>query len=133
MAKGDGLFKGGVIGAIIGAVAGILFAPKSGKETREDIKEAANKAAREAEKRLKLVHEDLTSHKQRFDEQAKKIKGQARVEWDDLAKRADIAKTKLGELLSAVRDGGADDTLVQKAIDEAEEVSGKLKDKLQSK
>jgi gas vesicle protein len=31
------LVKGLVIGGAIGAVAGILFAPKSGKETREDI------------------------------------------------------------------------------------------------
>ncbi|MEO7557859.1 MAG: YtxH domain-containing protein [Gammaproteobacteria bacterium] len=28
-----------VIGAIAGAIAGILFAPKSGKETRDDLKE----------------------------------------------------------------------------------------------
>jgi gas vesicle protein len=34
--NGD-LFKGLVIGGLIGVVAGILFAPKSGKETREDI------------------------------------------------------------------------------------------------
>jgi gas vesicle protein len=31
------LFRGLVIGGLIGAAIGILFAPKSGKETREDI------------------------------------------------------------------------------------------------
>jgi len=31
-----------VIGAIAGAIAGILFAPKSGKETRDDLKETLN-------------------------------------------------------------------------------------------
>lgn len=30
--------KGAFVGGIVGAMAGILFAPKSGKETREDIK-----------------------------------------------------------------------------------------------
>lgn len=35
------LVKGLVIGGLIGAAIGILFAPKSGKETREDL---ANKA-----------------------------------------------------------------------------------------
>jgi len=38
--KGD-LFIGLMVGGLIGAAIGILFAPKSGKETREDI---ANKA-----------------------------------------------------------------------------------------
>ena len=39
--RGDGFFKGFVIGGIIGAVAGILLAPKSGRETREDLGEEA--------------------------------------------------------------------------------------------
>jgi gas vesicle protein len=34
--NGD-LFVGLLIGGLIGVVAGVLFAPKSGKETREDI------------------------------------------------------------------------------------------------
>ena len=34
--------KGLLIGGLIGAVAGILFAPKSGKETREDIARKAD-------------------------------------------------------------------------------------------
>jgi gas vesicle protein len=38
MSEGNGkLFKGLLIGGLIGVIAGILFAPKSGKETREDI------------------------------------------------------------------------------------------------
>jgi gas vesicle protein len=34
-------FKGMFFGAVAGAVAGLLLAPKSGKETREDIKKLA--------------------------------------------------------------------------------------------
>jgi gas vesicle protein len=33
--------KGALVGAVVGAAAGVLFAPKSGRETREDIKETA--------------------------------------------------------------------------------------------
>lgn len=36
--KVNKLAAGAVLGAIGGALAGVLFAPKSGKETREDIK-----------------------------------------------------------------------------------------------
>jgi gas vesicle protein len=35
--KNGDFFKGLLIGGLIGAIAGILYAPKSGKETREDI------------------------------------------------------------------------------------------------
>lgn len=41
--RGDGFFKGFVIGGIIGAITGILLAPKSGRETRDDLGEEAEK------------------------------------------------------------------------------------------
>lgn len=51
--SGD-LLKGLIIGGLIGAALGILYAPKSGKETREDIarktEELMNKAREEYEK-----------------------------------------------------------------------------------
>lgn len=54
-----------VVGGLIGAVAALLYAPKSGKETREDIRRIANKGAERfmtekdaIEKRLSdLMHE----------------------------------------------------------------------------
>ncbi|NMS89355.1 YtxH domain-containing protein [Clostridioides difficile] len=36
---------GVVLGAVTGAVSGVLLAPKSGKETREDIKDASQQIA----------------------------------------------------------------------------------------
>ena len=36
------LVKGVVVGGLIGAAIGILFAPKSGKETRQDIADKAD-------------------------------------------------------------------------------------------
>ena len=35
--RGSDFIKGLFIGGLMGAVLGILYAPKSGKETREDI------------------------------------------------------------------------------------------------
>ena len=52
--KNGDLFKGLIVGGLIGALLGILFAPKSGKETREDIarktEELLGKAKEEYEK-----------------------------------------------------------------------------------
>lgn len=42
--KEKGFFKGVIIGGIAGLVTGILYAPKSGKETREDIKRKLDEA-----------------------------------------------------------------------------------------
>ena len=47
MSKGK-LLAGAVIGAAAGVVAGILTAPKSGRETREDIKTKANEMKHKA-------------------------------------------------------------------------------------
>jgi gas vesicle protein len=41
--QGDSFFKGLVLGGIIGGVIGVLFAPKSGKETREELSEESEK------------------------------------------------------------------------------------------
>lgn len=45
--------KGLLTGAAIGGALGVLFAPKSGKETRQDIKDFYNKSRQEILKRAK--------------------------------------------------------------------------------
>ena len=47
------------IGLAAGYVTGILTAPKSGKETRQDIKKNSAKVLLETEKELKELHKDL--------------------------------------------------------------------------
>lgn len=46
--KANKLAIGAIIGAAVGVAAGILTAPKSGKETRDDIKQKAGDAKRKA-------------------------------------------------------------------------------------
>jgi len=50
---GKKLALGAVIGAAAGLVAGILTAPKSGRETREDIKKKARELKGKARKNRK--------------------------------------------------------------------------------
>ncbi|PIS07734.1 hypothetical protein COT78_02075 [Candidatus Berkelbacteria bacterium CG10_big_fil_rev_8_21_14_0_10_43_13] len=55
------LLIGASVGALAGVIAGLLFAPKSGKETQEDLKkymhEMKNKIAKELDKAGKVTKE----------------------------------------------------------------------------
>ncbi len=76
--KNGDLVKGLFIGGLIGMALGILFAPKSGKETREDLSRTANevlaKAKEEYEKaaeKSRLAYEASLKHLKDFNESAK--------------------------------------------------------------
>jgi gas vesicle protein len=80
--NGD-LLKGLIVGGLIGAALGILYAPKSGKETREDIahktEELLNKAKEEYEKAVeksKLAYESATKRLQELELSAKEKVGE---------------------------------------------------------
>ena len=51
----DDCMKGLIIGGLIGAALGILYAPKSGKETREEISHSAE----ELLKKTKAQYEEI--------------------------------------------------------------------------
>ncbi|MBO4854800.1 YtxH domain-containing protein [Candidatus Saccharibacteria bacterium] len=77
--KGNGkFFLGAVCGAIAGAIAGVVLAPKSGKETREDIKAASDKAIKGAKE---------TGHKffkhDKEDDKAEKVAKKAKKAKDE--------------------------------------------------
>ncbi|HEX9679696.1 MAG TPA: YtxH domain-containing protein [Candidatus Saccharimonadales bacterium] len=64
--------KWGILGVIAGAIAGLLFAPKSGKETREDIKEGAVKTKREAGKKYNQAKVEVSKQTRRAKSTAKR-------------------------------------------------------------
>jgi gas vesicle protein len=75
--NGD-LLKGLIIGGLVGAVLGILYAPKSGKETREDIarktEDLLERAKEEYEKgveKSKLAYESAIKRLQDLELSAK--------------------------------------------------------------
>lgn len=69
-----------ITGAGLGAGLGLLFAPKSGKETREDIK---NKAKEGKDFVLENVNEIVSNIKQR----ATELKGTIEEKYDDFSNR----------------------------------------------
>ena len=116
-----------LIAAAAGYVTGILTAPKSGKETRQDIKDTAEKTISEAEKRLKKLHTELSQLLDQAKTQGQKLKGEARKELETVGQAAHTAKEKAREILSAVHEGDATDKDLQKAIKEAEKAVDHLK------
>jgi gas vesicle protein len=117
-----------LIAAITGFLAGILTAPKSGKETREDIKETANRVVSEAEKKLKVLHSEMNIV---LMDAKELMQGKTGKTKDDLSRAYDKAKQTQGKvkvLLTTLRDGGAsDDPELSQAIKDAKEAVSHLK------
>lgn len=116
---GKKLALGTIFAAAAGYVTGILTAPKSGKETRQDIKDATQRAVLESERQLKKLHTDLTMLINQSRDRAAKLKGDAKKQLDDAVERAKTSKEKVRTLLSAIHEGETEDKDLKKAIDEA--------------
>lgn len=82
MAKGK-LALGALIGAAAGFISGILLAPKSGKETRDEIKKDALKVKVAVEKEVKETTEKVKA-------EATKIKGEAAKTADEVYGKAKV-------------------------------------------
>ncbi len=118
---------GALLAAAAGYVAGILTAPKSGKETRQDIKDAAIKARLEAEKKLKSAHTELHNLIDKGQERLAKASGQTKKGLTDALEQAKQVKDRAKGLLSAIHEGESDDKDLQQAIQEADKAIEHLK------
>lgn len=107
------------VAAAAGYVAGILTAPKSGKETRQDIKSAAKKSQRDAEKELKRLHTELDKVMREAKARSSKLSDKAKKELDELLKKSKNAKEKTREVLSAIHEGDAEDKDLKQAVKNA--------------
>jgi len=113
------LVKGLVVGGLIGAAIGILFAPKSGKETRQDIADKADellvKAKEEYEKAAsmsKSAYEAAVRHlkdaegtaREKVEEIEEKISEFAHSSADTLADNKNRIKKALDAGMEAYRE-----------------------------
>lgn len=110
---------GTAFAAAAGYVAGILTAPKSGKETRQDIKDKASETYAAAEKELKKLHTELTEVLGQVNAKLKDIRAEGGRRFDEVLAQSNKAKDKVREMLSGLHDGEADDKDLQKAISDA--------------
>ncbi len=118
---------GTALAGAFGYVAGLLTAPKSGKETRQDIKTVAGKGLAEAEADLKKLHTELTKALDEAKTKGSKVGGKAQVELTALLEKAKDTKEKLREMLSAIHEGDAEDKDLRTAIAEANKAIDHIK------
>jgi len=113
------LAVGSAVAATAGYLAGILTAPKSGKQTRDDIKTAAERSRIEAEKDLKRLHTELDKVIKEAKAGSDKLGVKAQKELGDLVDRAKDTKEKVREVLSAIHEGDAEDQDLKRAVKNA--------------
>ena len=132
MAKGTAkkMAVGAAVAAAAGYVAGILTAPKSGKETRQDIKDAAAKTKDEAEKQVKKLHDEIDDLASKAKSKAGSLSDKARDEIDILVGKAKESKAKAHELVSGLKSGDSPDKDLQKAINDAKKAVEHLRNYL---
>ncbi len=116
---GKKLAFGTALGVVAGFVTGILTAPKSGKETREDIKNTANSVKREAEKKLKELHGELLEITEKGKAIASEQGAKAKEGFDKALANSQVAQQKVKEVISALKSGETDEPELKKAIDDA--------------
>jgi gas vesicle protein len=119
--KNKGLAVGAAIGAVVGVVTGILFAPKSGKETRQDIKDTAAKVAARLQEEAKKLHVELNELIEVAEEKAKAAGKSVSAKTTELISQAKHTRDSLLTLAKSVKAGEAEDKDLDKAIQKAKQ------------
>ena len=123
---GRKLAIGTALAGAVGYVTGILTAPKSGKETREDIADKAEDLKEGAEEQLQTAHDELNELIATAKNKSVALGSKARVEFNEAVVRAKDAQNKASHVLKAVRAGQADDPALNKAIKQAKQAKKNL-------
>lgn len=118
------------LAAAVGYVAGLLTAPKSGKETREDLKNAAKTGMDQAERQLRNLSSELADLVEEARKRGADMNDRARKQLDDLVAQARDAREKAREVVAAVRAGDAQDDDLRLAVNQASSALNHLRDYL---
>jgi gas vesicle protein len=125
--RSKGLALGAAIGAVAGVITGILFAPKSGKETREDIKDAAANARNRLLEESKVLQAELRAVIDKVEITAKDASSKAS---EALKQALETAKEALDDLITktkAAKDGNDPDfNMAKKKAEEAQKALQKF-------
>lgn len=131
MGKGTRFAVVTAVAAGLGYVAGILTAPKSGKETRQDIQDKAVHTKQELTKKLEDLNTDLNETIAKGKTRVKSLEASAKAELEHAVNAAVVAKDKAKDMLSAVRQGDVEDKDLKKAVKDVNSAVDNLKKYIQ--
>ena len=121
---------GAAIAGAAGFVAGILAAPRSGKETRNELRKAKGHKATDIEDQLHGLQNELGDLVNEAKGKGDDLGSKAQKELRKLGDSAREAKDKAATVVSAVQNGKASDKDLNKAIADAKHTIEHIKDYL---
>lgn len=121
-----------VVAGIVGYVGGILTAPKSGKQTRQDIVSETGELKGDAAGQLKKANEELKDLLNEAKTKTLALSSKTREEFNEAVIRAKDAQTKTATVLKAVKAGKAEDPQLNKAVKQAKQAQKNLSKFLKS-
>jgi len=124
--KNKGIAIGAAIGAAAGIVTGILFAPKSGKETRQDIKDTSKKVIDKLLAESHKLHDELSDLIKKAEVKARDASSTVSDKAKDAIEQAKHTRDSLKELATSIKKGEAEDKDLDKAIQKAKEAKDAL-------
>ena len=117
---------GAAVAATVGYLAGILTAPKSGKETRQDIVDTATQGKAETVAKLNELHDELDALVESTKDKGGDLSARAKEELKKAVETAKDAQAKSTTVLKAVKKGEADNPELNKAIKQATQAKTNL-------
>jgi gas vesicle protein len=110
---------GSAVAGLAGYLAGILTAPKSGKQTRDDIAKSAVDLKEDAEGQLQDLNEELKDLIKSAKVKTVALSSSARAEFNEAVVKAKDAQNKSSQVLKAAKAGEASDPDLNRAVKQA--------------
>ena len=113
-----------------GYLAGLLTAPKSGRETRNDLGNATQVGLSKAQQQLFEVVAELSEVIDNAKSRVADLSDKAQAEFEEATAKAKLARDKAREVLTAVHEGGAKDNDLNLAVVQANRALNHLREYL---
>jgi gas vesicle protein len=117
---------GSAIAGAAGYIAGILSAPRSGRQTRQEIANKAEDVKGSTEDQLQELSDELKDMIKTTKDKTTSLSSTARAELNEAVVKAKDAQNKAGQVLKAVRAGEASDPDLNRAIKQAKQAAKNL-------